>query len=96
MELTADVIKQNFPTVYWEIYRAGVADARKDPAFRKQAAQEYLQPILSQASPASPTASALPRPPAAAAISAEQDTINSQLGLSTEIFLKFANAGQQG
>lgn len=85
MELTPELLLKLHPSIYWQIWKAGFAQAKSDPQTRKSIAEEYLKSTLTQeASPASPRSPAV-------AISPEQTNVNRQLGLSDETFQKFAN-----
>lgn len=92
MKITAEIIKQNYPAIYWQIYRQGFAAAQNDPNAQAQAAKMHLERSLTklQTPPA-----AKPSPQPQGALNADiQRAINKQLGISDEDFHQYATIGR--
>ena len=85
MEITAETIKQNYPGVYWEIYRLGFGEAQEDRGVQERAAKQHLEHALTSPATAS-QASTKSRP---GVITPEQAKVNAQLGLSPEMFAEY-------
>ena len=91
MELTPELLLKLHPSTYWQVWKAGFAEAKNDPQTRKQIAEEYLKSSFTKASLADAAAQASPQPLPATHIDPEQARINQQLGLDEATFQKFAH-----
>jgi hypothetical protein len=59
MEITAETIKQNYPAIWWQIYRQGFKEAQESPEVQQQAAKKHLEHALTKPFVCSPAGEVL-------------------------------------